>query len=186
MNDPVMLKQSLSAMLAAAALSTAVAPVPATAQEAGEIPAEVVDKLFDEHATPAAFTDALRFAEDAGVDPQTLVEAQIVFYLFRKTDIAGVRKTLRRVDKIAPDYDPAKSRLFKTKREFTAMAEYARAIIALTNGDEAALKKHITEAFWLDPDHADTFAGLVSSHLAGKKRIRDGEQKEKAETKDSD
>lgn len=154
---------------------------PASDGAAPPADADVVARLFEEHATPASFTDAIREAREAGVSPQVITEAEMVHYLFRKTDIAGVRKTLLRIDEIRPTFDPKKSRVFKTKREFEAMAEYAKALIALTNGDEAALKEHITEAFWLDPGHASAFGNLVQGFRARSEGDRDG-----TETTDAD
>lgn len=121
----------------------------------------VVARLFAEHETPASFTDALRAAREAGVSLQVITEAEMVRYLFRQTDMAGVRKILPRIEEVRATFDPGQSRVFDEKREFEAAAEYAQALIALTNGDEAALKAHITEAFWLNPEQARAFGQLV-------------------------
>ena len=78
--------------------------------------------------------------------------------------MASIRKLVKKLDKQAESFDLKKSKLFKSKDGFTAMAEYAKAIIAFTSGDSAGLKKHITEAIWLDPSNAQNFASLIRSY----------------------
>jgi len=150
----------------AALLATLATITLANAQDppAAEIDESVIDSLFGDHATIASFTDAIEFAEQAGVDPQLLIEAETNYYLFKNSDMASIRKLVKKLEKQAQSFDTKKSRLFKSKDGFTAMAEYAKAIIAYSSGDEAGLKKHITEAIWLDPANAPSFASLIRSY----------------------
>jgi thiol-disulfide isomerase/thioredoxin len=46
--------------------------------------------------------------------------------------------------------------------DFKALISYIKALEAAGKGDEEALKKHITEAFWLSPDQAGLFAQTIT------------------------
>lgn len=135
-----------------------------------EVDKSVIDSLFGEHPTIASFTDALSFAEQAGVGNQTLLEAETKYYLFENTDMASIRKLVKKLDTLAPDFDPEQSKLYQSKSAFMAMSQYAKAIIAYESGNTDALKKHITEAIWLYPENAKNFASLIVSHNMVKAR----------------
>ena len=169
-------------LIIAACLSLTTPLLHAQDEPAPEIAPEVVDALFGNHATIAAFTDAVQFAEQAGLEKQVLIEAEIQYYLFRNTDLASIRKLVRKIDTLAGAFDPDASRLFKSKNQFLAMGEYAKAIIALQSEDEASLKKHITEAIWLAPENAQNFASLIRSYRGMKEqRARRASDAEKAQ-----
>jgi thiol-disulfide isomerase/thioredoxin len=63
---------------------------------------------------------------------------------------------------VTKDFKKEESAGLGSVEDFKALISYIKALEAAGTGDEAALKEHITEAFWLSPEQAGLFAETVT------------------------
>ncbi len=118
---------------------------------------EALEKILSERGTPEEFARALSAARDSGVGPQAILEARFL-YQVDKGDDAVIAAMLPDFLKQRELFKLDDSAIFSVEEEWLAVVEYVRAVAALTGGDKVAFKKHITEAFWLNPEQAAAFA----------------------------
>ncbi|CAN5357743.1 hypothetical protein BH23VER1_BH23VER1_17690 [soil metagenome] len=110
-------------------------------------------------AVAALVTVPSAFAVD-----QAAVEEGMIAYVLRDQDPAKIKELLPDIEALQESFDPAASQLVGSREDFSALVSYTKAVLARSEGDEAALKEHITEAFWLAPEQASFFANLLSSY----------------------
>lgn len=118
---------------------------------------EALEKILSERGTPEEFARDLSAARDAGVGAQAILEARFL-YQVDKGDDAALAAMLPDFLKQREVFKLDDSAIFSVEEEWLAVVEYVRAVAALNVGDKAAFKKHITEAFWLNPEQAAAFA----------------------------
>lgn len=104
-----------------------------------------------------SLTSAIQAAKAAGLPSQMLLEARFVF-LVNENNIPGLAALAPELEKQLPSFSPDNTLIFAVKEDFESIVHYTRALDALLKKDQALFKKHITEAFWLGPDHASQFA----------------------------
>ncbi len=129
---------------------------------------EALQELFDPQHDVAEMKTALEAAAKAGIGEQVLLEAQMLWGL-RRGDVAMLLTLLPELERLARDFDPAKSAGIRSAEEMSGLVEYIKALAARQQGDEAGFKKHITEAFWLHPASAPLFGQAVESLRREKK-----------------
>jgi hypothetical protein len=116
-----------------------------------------LDALLSERGSEDAFHQAIEQARAAGVSQQAILEARFLFHVDRREDSA-IAALLPAFIEQNKTFDITQSAIFGVKEDWLAVVEYVQAIHALENGDHAAFKTHITEAFWLSPRQASAFA----------------------------
>ncbi len=130
------------------------APADAAARE------EALESLLAERGSPAALRRAITIAREAGVSEQSVFEARFLFLVDRRDDdgIAALQEDFTKLD---TTFKLGESAVFATREDWQAVGEYIKALAALKQGDKAAFKRHITEAFWLSPQQGAAFAPHV-------------------------
>jgi len=126
-----------------------------------EVSQETVQKLFSKEATLEEFTKAADEAKKAGAPAQLIAEAKLVWGL-RHKDSAFLAKSLPDLEAAAATFKKEESAGLGSVEEFKALISYIKALDAAGKGDEAALKEHISEAFWLSPEQAPLFAETIT------------------------
>ncbi len=116
-----------------------------------------IDGLLSERGAPSAMDAAIAKAKAAGVGPQAILEARLLYHVDRREDAALAAMLPDFLARDA-DFKIADSTIFSSREDWLAAVEYVRAIDALEKGDKAAFKNHITEAFWLSPRQGAAFA----------------------------
>jgi len=117
----------------------------------------VLDTLLSERGSPEAFAKALAQAREIKLPEQAILEARFLFHVDRHED-AALADMLPEFLKRRDTFKISESEIFALKEDWLAVVEYVQAIAALRKGDNAAFKKHITEAFWLSPRQGAAFA----------------------------
>lgn len=131
---------------------------PATPPAAAVSQREIaLDNLLSERESDAALAAVITEARQAGVSEQAILEARFLYHVDRNEDEA-IAAMLPDFVKQRDAFQVEQSAIFGVKEDWLAVAEYVHAIAALTQGDKAAFKTHITEAFWLSPRQASAFA----------------------------
>lgn len=118
---------------------------------------EALQKILSERGTSDDFNRAIAAARGAGVSRQAILEARFL-YQVDKGDDAAIAAMLPDFLKQRETFKLEDSAIFSVEEEWLAVVEYVRAIAALVDGDKAGFKKHITEAFWFNPEQAAAFA----------------------------
>ncbi|HSI63849.1 MAG TPA: redoxin domain-containing protein [Candidatus Saccharimonadia bacterium] len=122
---------------------------------------EQAQKLFNSEATLEEFTKAAEEAAKAGVPAQLLAEAKLVWGL-RNANTDYLTKLLPELEAAAKNFKQEDSAALGTADDFNGLISYIRALEAGKRGDETALKKHITEAFWLSPEQSELFGSTIT------------------------
>lgn len=164
-----MMKHFLILVMAVAGLASAVAQGPA-GQGGGVTPEqrEMLQNLFNPENSVEKMGQLLEAAAKAGMSEQVLLEAQLVWGL-RRGDIGMLTTLLPELESLARRFDPRQSAGIPSVEELQGLIHYVKAMVARQQGDEAAFKKHITEAFWQNPTSAQMFAQAVESMKREKK-----------------
>ncbi len=129
---------------------------------------EKLQQLFNPENSVEAMGKALEEAAKAGLGEQVMLEAQLVWGL-RRGDVGMLTTLLPELEALARRFDPKLSAGIPTVEELLGLVSYVKAMVAREQGDEAAFKKHITEAFWQNPTSAQMFAQAVESMRREKK-----------------
>lgn len=127
-------------------------PAPSAAQRA-----TALEELLAERESPEALHRAITKARAAGVGEQAIFEARFLFLVDRHDD-DGIAALLPDFIKLNEAFELTASGIFATREDWLAVGEYLKALVALKQGDKAAFKRHITEAFWLSPQQGAAFA----------------------------
>ena len=164
-----MMKHFLILVMAVAGLASAVAQGPGE-QGGGITPEqrEMLQNLFNPENSVEKMGQLLEAAAKAGMSEQVLLEAQLVWGL-RRGDIGMLTTLLPELEALARRFDPRQSAGIPSVEELQGLIHYVKAMVARQQGDEAAFKKHITEAFWQNPTSAQMFAQAVESMKREKK-----------------
>ena len=118
---------------------------------------EALEKILSERGSPEDFERSLAAALASGVGRQAILEARFL-YQVDKGDDAALAAMLPDFLKQRAAFRLEDSAIFSVEEEWLAVVEYVSALAALVEGDKAGFKKHITEAFWLNPEQAAAFA----------------------------
>ena len=129
---------------------------------------EKLQQLFNPENSVEAMGKALEEAAKAGLGEQVMLEAQLGWGL-RRGDVGMLSTLLPELESLARRFDPKLSAGIPTVEELLGLVSYVKALMAREQGDEAAFKKHITEAFWQNPTSAQMFAQAVESMRREKK-----------------
>jgi len=116
-----------------------------------------LEQLLAERESPEALQRAIDKARKAGVHEQAIFEARFLFLVDRHDD-DGIAALLPDFTKLSSSFKLEHSGIFATTEDWLAVGEYLKALTALKQGDKAAFKRHITEAFWLSPQQGAAFA----------------------------
>jgi thiol-disulfide isomerase/thioredoxin len=125
-----------------------------------ELTEEQAKKLFNAEASLEDFNKAVAEAAKLGVPAQTLAEAKLVRGL-QNQDTAYLSSVLPELEAAAKNFKKEDSAGLGSAEDFNGLICYIKAMDAAAKGDEAGLKKHITEAFWLSPEQSGLFAEAV-------------------------
>lgn len=149
---------AITLVLTAGLLAAEPLPPSSVADEVtGAARQDALEKILSERGAPEEFARALSAARDAGVGAQAILEARFL-YQVDKGDDAALAAMLPDFLKQRDVFKLDDSAIFSVEEEWLAVVEYVRAVAALNGGDKDAFKKHITEAFWLNPEQAAAFA----------------------------
>ncbi|MFC7339494.1 thioredoxin-like domain-containing protein [Haloferula chungangensis] len=116
-----------------------------------------VEHMLSERESKEALDKAIEAARKQGASEQAILEARFIFHVDRREDdiLASMApEFVARRD----DFKLAESEIFGLREDWLAVVEYVQSIAALKDNDQAAFKKHITEAFWLSPRQGVAFA----------------------------
>jgi hypothetical protein len=116
-----------------------------------------LERLLSERESSATLQAAIEQARKQGIGEQVILEARFLFLVDRHDD-DGLVALLPDFTKRRESFNLDTSKIFACKEDWLAVNEYLEALAALKNGDKAAFKQHITEAFWLSPRQAAAFA----------------------------
>jgi thiol-disulfide isomerase/thioredoxin len=130
-----------------------------------------LDTLFSIPETLPELQTALEKATAEGVPLQSRLEARFIYYV-EHNDEQGIIALLPELEKQQPAFTLDESEIFSTREDFLAVIEFTRAIKALSEKDNPAFKKHITEALWLSPNQASAFTPYIekmrlAEHIKG-------------------
>lgn len=153
------LKPFLFAFLMTSGLTTQ-AQQPDQGQAPGQVPQELMQRLFNPGATEQELVEATKEANKAGVPRQQIIEAKLIWGL-RTQNTAWLVKILPELEVLAANFDAAQSAGIKSADDIRAFMEYTQGLQAQEKKDEAAFKKHMQEAFWLAPSQAQLFAQAI-------------------------
>ena len=126
-----------------------------------QVSEEQAQKLFNPEASLEDFVKAAEEAAKAGVPAQLLAEAKLVWGL-RHSDSDYLTKILPELEQAAKNFKKENSAGMGSEEDFNGLLSYIRALDAAKRGDEAGLKKHISEAFWLSPSQSELFGSTVT------------------------
>ncbi|MFT5108092.1 MAG: thiol-disulfide isomerase/thioredoxin [Verrucomicrobiales bacterium] len=139
-------------------LLTVALPLSLSAQEVPD--QEMLEKLFGVHENLADLDATLAEAEEKKIPQQTIDEALFLFHV-RSDSEEELPKHIPRFEKSLSSYDPKNAVITQTAGEWRALVTFCRAIEAANKKDMAEFKKHITEAFWLNPGNAEIFGAPI-------------------------
>ncbi len=139
---------------------TLAAAAQAPAPDAGTGRAAAIEKILSERESIEALEAAITSARSAGVSAQAILEARFLYHVDRRDD-AAIAAMLPEILKQRAAFRIGDSAIFSVEEDWLAVVEYVQAIAALGNGDMAAFKNHITEAFWLSPGQAAAYASHI-------------------------
>ena len=137
--------------------------LPLSAQEQSPQPNR--DQLMENLMTAEsdkALGRALVAAKEGGLPAQMFLEARFI-HLVNQNNLPALAALAPELEKQLPSFSPDKTLIFAVKEDFASIVHYTRALEALQKDDETLFKKHITEAFWLGPDHASQFAPHIKA-----------------------
>ncbi len=140
-------------------LSLAIAqelPAPANPKETQTARKELLNEIFSQ-LTPPAFEKAIQKARTAAIPEQVLLEARFL-HLIDQNDQSNLAKLAPQLIAFRDKFDLSISEVFGVKEDWLSVIHYTQALAALEKEDAQEFKKHITEAFWLNPRHAQIYA----------------------------
>jgi thiol-disulfide isomerase/thioredoxin len=123
---------------------------------AGQVPQELMQRLFNPGSTEQELIEATKEANKAGVPRQQIIEAKLIWGL-RTQNTAWLGKILPELEVLAGNFDAAQSAGIKSADDIRSFIEYIKALQAQEKKDDAAFKKHMQEAFWLAPSQAQLY-----------------------------
>lgn len=133
--------------------------LPLHAQDAPD-PRAMMQRMFNPQATQEELLETIKEAGRAGISRQKVIEAKLIWGL-RRQDADWLVKMLPELEILAKNFDPQDSAGLKSADDVRGFMEYAKALQALANKDDAGFKTHILEAAWSAPGQAQLFFQLV-------------------------
>jgi thiol-disulfide isomerase/thioredoxin len=133
---------------------------PEQGQGPGQVPQELMQRLFNPGATEQELIEAAKEANKAGVPRQQIIEAKLIWGL-RTQNATWLMKILPELEVLAANFDAAQSAGIKSADDIRAFIEFTKGLQAQEKKDEAGFKKHMQEAFWLAPAQAQLFAQAI-------------------------
>ena len=124
---------------------------------------EKLENLYGEHADMAAFQACYDDAIKSGIPHQIGLEAKFVF-LNENENKQGLADAVPEFEKSLEIYKTDEGFITSTKEEWAGLVSYCKALKAQLSDDEAGFKKHISEAFWLNPQQAGIFGEVILAH----------------------
>lgn len=120
---------------------------------------QLIDTLFSSRDSDE-FHAAIEKAKKAGISEQATLEARFLYYV-DKQDEKALADLSRELVPLYDKFDASNSEAFALKEDWQAIIQYTQALAALQAGKRDDFKKHITEAFWLSPRQASSFAPYI-------------------------
>lgn len=120
---------------------------------------QLIETLFTSRDS-AEFHAAIEKAKAAGISEQATLEARFLYYV-DKQDEKALANLSRELIPLIDRFDPNNSEAFTLKEDWQAIIHYTQALAALQANNHEGFKKHITEAFWLSPRQASSFAPYI-------------------------
>ncbi|MBK1830389.1 hypothetical protein JIN77_06610 [Verrucomicrobiaceae bacterium R5-34] len=117
---------------------------------------ELLDTIFSSLSNQE-FEKAIAKAIETNVHPQVILEARFL-HLVDQGNNQALAKFSAELLPWREKFDPDASEIFGVKEDWLSVVHYTQALAALENNQQAEFKKHITEAFWLSPKHAQIYA----------------------------
>jgi len=117
---------------------------------------QILTQIFSQLDTPT-FDQAIIKARKAGIPEQTVLEARFL-HLIDQDDHSALAKLSPELLAFRDKFNLELSEVFGVKEDWLSVIEYTQALAALEKGNTEAFKKHMTEAFWLNPRHAQIYA----------------------------
>jgi len=117
---------------------------------------ELLGTLFSSLTAPE-FDKVIAEARKAGINPQVILEAKFL-HLVDQGDNTALAKFSAEITQWRDKFDPEVSEVFGVKEDWLSVIHYTQALAALEKNNDVDFKKHITEAFWLSPRHAQIYA----------------------------
>jgi thiol-disulfide isomerase/thioredoxin len=128
---------------------------------AQQLSEEHVQKLLNYEATLEEFTKAAEEAAKAGAPAQLLAEAKLVWGLHNENQ-EYLMKILPELEAAAKNFKIDEAAAVTDPDEFNGLISYIRALDAKKRGDEVALKKHVSEALWLNPEQGELLGSTIN------------------------
>ena len=127
---------------------------------------EIADRLL---ATPErdAFLKGCGRAAAQGMPAQTILEIRFL-HLVEHGDRAQLAELSKDLETFQEPFQVDNSLIFAVPEDFQAILEYTKALVSLEADDDAAFKKHITEAFWLSPKQSQLFGQHIEQRRLNK------------------
>ena len=117
---------------------------------------ELLTQIFSQLDTPT-FKQAIEKSRKAGIPEQVLLEARFLHWI-DQDDSSALAKLAPELLAFRDRFNLELSEVFGVKEDWLSVIEYTQALSALEKGDNDSFKKHIKEAFWLNPRHAQIYA----------------------------
>jgi len=154
--DITTMKQFFIAMLCASFSLAQESELPEATKNQTIVRKKLLTEIFSQLDTPA-FKQAIEKSRQAGIPEQILLEARFL-HLIDQDDHNALVKLAPELEAYRDKFDLALSEIFGVQEDWLSVIHYTQALVALDKKDEQEFKKHITEAFWLNPRHAQIYA----------------------------
>ena len=117
---------------------------------------ELLTQIFSQLSTPE-FNKAIDHARKSGIPNQILLEARFLHFIDQGDDSA-LAKLAPELSAMRDQFDLELSHVFGVQEDWLSVIHYTQALAALEKKDTEKFKKHITEAYWLNPRHGQIYA----------------------------
>jgi thiol-disulfide isomerase/thioredoxin len=126
---------------------------------------KAAERLKENFDTIQQFEAAAKEAAEAGVPPQAIAEAKLVFCCGKRvTD--RLPNLIKELESMLPAWKEADSPFFRNVGELEGVISFAKALLAEQANDESGFEKFIKEAFWRNPDLDSACSKKIKSHRA--------------------
>jgi len=115
-----------------------------------------------ENRDPSSFPTLLEKAKASGLSEQILLESEML-YQIDKVDDQALAALLPRLLESRKAHSISGSKIFASTNDWDAAIEFVKAIKASNEKRPEAFKKHIKEAFWLNPAQAPILAPYIQA-----------------------
>ncbi len=117
-----------------------------------------MEKFAEAVQSGTAVEEAAATAMKAGVPLQPIEELRLLTAI-RARDLKGLDARIKNLEQnILPQWEAENSVAFSEKPALEAVIAFAKALLAVEAGDEAAFEQSMKQAFWLNPELAPALA----------------------------